>query len=174
MMTKLAAKHCGFRTLARLDSPYDRVSMKTLTLPLLLTLSLAGCAKISDLSQRALSSTAPALAVVNETLLSGEVEFFINRTGNVRLQADSGLKCMGGLRYTASRAGAINLQCSDGSDVKLEFVSLSETRGHASGRSAQGPATLVYGLEPTDAAAYLTLPPGKRLVTGKEGGVRLQ
>jgi hypothetical protein len=148
--------------------------MKTSSTIVLLALSLAGCAKISDLSQKVLSTTAPALAVVNETLLSGEVEFFINRTGNVTLQADSGLKCMGGLRYTASRNGSVNLQCSDGSDVKLEFAALSETRGHASGRGAQGPATLTYGLAPSDAAAYLVLPPGRRLVSGKEGGVRLQ
>jgi hypothetical protein len=148
--------------------------MKVITPALLLALSLAGCAKISDLSQKALSSTAPALAVVNETLLRGEVEFFFDRKGTVRLQADAGMSCMGGLRYTASRAGTINLQCSDGSEVRLDFVALSETRGHASGRGAQGPATLAYGLAPNDAAAYLMLPPGKRLVTGKEGGMRLQ
>jgi hypothetical protein len=148
--------------------------MRTTPTIVLLALSLAGCAKISDLSQKALSSTAPALAVVNETLLSGEVEFFIDRKGTVRLQADSGLACVGGLRYTASRAGIIHLQCSDGSESRLDFVALSETRGHASGRSAQGLATLAYGLTPNDAAAYLTLPPGKRLVSGKEGGVRLQ
>jgi hypothetical protein len=148
--------------------------MKVISSTLLLSVSLVGCAKIGDLSQKALSSSAPALAVVNETLLNGEVEFLFNRTGTVSLQADSGLKCMGGLRYTASRNGTINLQCSDGSEVKLDFAALSETRGYASGRNARGPATLAYGLEPADAMAYLVLPPGKRLVTANERGPRLQ
>lgn len=141
---------------------------------LLLALSLAGCAKINDLSQRALSTSAPALAVVNETLLTGKVEFFIDRKGTVNLQADSGLACTGGLRYTATRNGTINLECSDGSQVKLEFVALSETRGHASGRGTRTPATLTYGMEPADAVGYLRPPSGKRLVPGKEGGLRLQ
>lgn len=148
--------------------------MKILTASVVLALSLAGCAKINDLSTRVLSSSASALAVVSDTLLSGKVVITTDRTGTVTLESDSGLKCMGSLRYTASRSGTIALQCSDGNEATMDFRALSETSGHASGRSLRGPASLTYGLDPLDAAAYLTLPPGKRLVPGGSSGSRLQ
>lgn len=148
--------------------------MRTLTFSMLLALSLAGCAKINDVGMRLISSSAPALAVVNETLLSGEVKLFTDRTGTVALNAGGDLQCMGNMRYTASQSGTINLKCSDGAEVSLGFKALSETSGFASGRGARGPASLTFGLEPVNATAYLTLPPGRRIVTTAEGALRLQ
>ncbi len=143
--------------------------MKAFALPLALSVSLAGCAKINDASMWVLSSSAPAVAVVSETVLSGKVVMKTNRAGTVTLQAASGLQCMGDLRYTASTSGSIQLQCSDGNEAALSFKALSETSGHASGQARRGPATLAYGLPPAEAAAYLTVPPGKRLVNTPAG-----
>lgn len=148
--------------------------MRTLTFSILLALSLTGCAKINDAGMRLLSSSAPALAVVNETLLTGQVSLFTDRTGTVSLEAATGLKCMGHMRYTASQSGTINLKCSDGTEVSLSFRALSETSGFASGHVTPGPASLTFGLEPANAVAYLTLPPGKRLVSAAKGGLRLE
>lgn len=145
--------------------------MRTLTPFIVLVLSLAGCAKINDVGMRLISSSAPALAVVNETLLSGELKLFTDRTGTVALNAGSALQCMGNMRYTASKSGAINLKCSDNTEVSLNFNALSETSGFASGRGARGPASLTFGLEPANAAAYLTLPPGKRIVSDSKTGI---
>lgn len=171
---QLTAKHPGIHVIEPVSVPYHHHAMKAFTTSLMLALSLAGCAKMNDVGRRLISSSAPALAVVNETLLSGEVKLYTDRTGTVELKAGSGLQCMGNMRYTASKSGAINLQCSDNSEVSLSFKALSETSGFASGRGARGPASLTFGLEPANAVAYLTLPPGKRIVTTAEGALRLQ
>lgn len=171
---QLTAKHPGIRFIGPVSVPYHHSAMKAYTTSLMLALSLAGCAKINDVGMRLISSSAPALAVVNETLLSGEVKLFTDRTGTVALNAGGGLQCMGNMRYTASKSGAINLKCSDNTEASLSFNALSETSGFASGRGARGPASLTFGLEPAKAVAYLTLPPGKRIVTSAEGGLRLQ
>lgn len=150
--------------------------MKTPVLSALLLLSLAGCAKINDASMRLVASSAPAFAMVNDTLLSGSTSLHVDRTGIVSLDASdgSGLKCMGRLRYTATRSGVILLQCSDGSEAQLNFNAVQETRGYGSGRTAKGPVSLTFGFEAAEAAAYLQLPAGRRLVSSPEGGARLQ
>lgn len=145
---------------------------RPLSLLLLLALvSAAGCAKINDASRRLLASSAPALAIVNGSLLSGKVMVFTDRTGTVALEGD-GLSCSGHQRYTATRGGVFSLKCSDGNDVQLNFVALAETSGHARGRNARGPVSLTYGLSPSEAAAYLDIPPGQRMVSN-EAGLRL-
>lgn len=149
--------------------------MKKTALPLLVLATLvcvAGCAKINDAGRRLLASSAPALAVVNGTLLSGKVSVFTDRTGTVTLESER-LSCSGNQRYTATRTGVFNLNCSDGSDLQLSFVALAETSGHARGRTAAGTASLTYGLEPAVAVAYLELPAGMRLVS-RETGMRLE
>lgn len=139
-----------------------------------LVLATTGCAKINDAGMRLLSSSAPALAVVSGTLLSGRVSLLSDRTGTVSLESPYGLKCMGDLRYTASRSGSINLRCSDGTSVSLAFNALSETSGFANSQEARQPASLAYGLEPAQATAYLIPPSGKRIVSNAEGHLRLE
>ena len=147
--------------------------MKTLAPILIAAFSLVGCAKLGDYGTRLIASSASALAVVNGNLLTGKVTLNVDRSGTVALQGANGLNCMGNLRYTATPSGAINLQCSDGTQASLAFYVLSETSGYAHGRSATAPASLTFGLDTEEATAYLIVPNGKRLVRG-EGVLRLQ
>lgn len=136
-----------------------------LPVALLLAAALSGCAAVNDMTMRLLASSAPALAVVNDSVLSGTALLYTDRTGTLNLESpdEPMLKCMGALRYTASRSGTVNLRCSDGSAALLPFAALSETSGHGSVATARGTASFAYGLAPQDAIAYLTAPDGKRL-----------
>jgi hypothetical protein len=132
----------------------------------LVLVSLVGCARVNDMGKRLVASSMNAVAVVNETLLEGEVTLLMDRTGRVNLAATSpsSLTCRGEMFYTATRSGVIHLRCSDGTDTRLEFGALSDISGYASGRTAHGPVTLAFGMEASAAGAYLTLPAGQRMV----------
>jgi hypothetical protein len=132
----------------------------------LVLVSLLGCARVNDLGKRFMASSMNAVAVVNETLLEGEVTLLMDRTGRVHLAAPSpsGLTCRGEMLYTATRSGIINLRCSDGTDTRLEFGALSDISGYASGSNTSGPVTLAFGMDASAAAAYLTLPAGQHMV----------
>lgn len=137
-----------------------------LALPLL----LGGCARVNDMTMHMLASDVPTHAVLGERLLAGRTLLYSDRTGSLTLTAagEAPLSCMGALRYTSSSGGSINLRCSDGAQLALRFTALSETTGHASGRSAQEAVSLAYGLDPAPARAWLTPPAGKRLVVSGE------
>lgn len=140
-------------------------NVRTLAMSLLLTALLPGCASMNDMTMNLLSSTAPALAVIDTRVFAGEVRLYTDRTGTLELvAAEPAFSCAGSLRYTASTSGVVNLRCSDGSEALLPFTALGETSGHASGLTARGTASLTYGLAPEQARAWLTAPPGKRLV----------
>lgn len=133
---------------------------------LLLTgaLLLGGCAAVNDTTMRVLATSAPALAVVGERVLTGEMLLYTDRSARLQLQSDNdpALSCMGTLRYTATTSGSVNLSCSDGTLAQLPFTALGETRGH--GGTPGGPISFTYGLAPAPARAWLSPPPGKRLV----------
>jgi hypothetical protein len=150
--------------------------MKTIVFSLLLSFILAGCAKINDTTMQLLSSSSAAVAVVNDTVLSGKAVLFTDRSGTLSLESgtEPQLKCMGRLRYTATQTGVVSLQCSDGTDALLTFTAISETSGHGSGKTARGMARFTYGLEMAEAAAYLKLPAIKPPVTAPEGEARTQ
>lgn len=139
-------------------------------------LLLTACAKINDAGMRLVASTAPAFALIDDTLLTGKATVFVDRTGTLNLASDSaaGLQCAGNMRYTATRSGVISLQCSNGQEVLLTFTALSELSAYASGKSATGSATLTFGMEAANATPYLKLPAGKRIVTSEEGAARLE
>jgi len=136
-----------------------------LPVALLAAAALSGCAAVNDATMRALATPAPALAVVGERVLTGEMLLYTDRSGKLQLRGESepALSCMGTLRYTATRSGTVNLRCSDGSEALLPFTALSETSGHGSTATARGTASVAYGLAAQDAIAYLTAPAGKRL-----------
>lgn len=138
---------------------------------------LAGCAMVNDRAWRLFSSPTDALAVVNGQLLRGKVKLVPDRTGTLTLEANDGAitNCFGGLRFTATQAGSMDLRCNDGSSAELQFTLLSEARGYAYGQTAQGPVSLTFGLSDADARAYLKLPEGKKLVeVGKDKTLALQ
>lgn len=135
-------------------------------------LLLAGCAKVNDTSLRLVSTKVDAYAIVGGQVLNGDVILIPDRSGRVTFSPENGteLACLGGMRYTATNSGSMELNCSDGSAAQLQYVLLTETRGYAYGTNSAGPVSLVFGLSPQDARAYLTVPPGKRLVVDQAQG----
>lgn len=149
--------------------------MKRFALALTIPLVLAACAKINDAGMRLVTTTVPAHAVVNGTLLSGKASLQIDRSGTFSLSATegNGLSCMGHQRYTASQSGMLHLQCSDGTLATLNFTALRESSGHARGSSANGStASLTYGLPAAEARAYLVAPAGQRLSVAGDDALR--
>lgn len=136
-------------------------------------LFLAGCAKVNDTSLGLVSTKVDAYAIVGGQLLTGNVILIPDRTGRVVFSPENGteLACLGGMRYTATNSGAMELNCSDGSNAQLQYMLLTETRGYAYGSNSAGPVSVVFGLSPQDARAYLAAPPGKRLVVEQGQGL---
>ncbi len=147
-------------------------------------LSLSGCAHISDAGMKLMASSVSAVAVVHDTLLQGKVVMFTDRTGTISLTAHAlafsaaptvpPLTCTGRLYYTATNTGVIDLRCSDGTKEGLAFTAWSDLRGVAQTSSARGLLSVVFGMAPTDAVAYLSPPAGQRLVLDPEGQLRLE
>ena len=138
---------------------------------------MTGCAMVNDRAWRLFQSPTDALAIVNGQLLRGKVKLVPDRTGTLTLEAKSGAitNCFGGLRFTSTQAGSMDLRCNDGSSTELQFSLISEARGYAYGQSAQGQVSLTFGLSDNDARAYLKVPEGKKLVeAGKDKVLELQ
>jgi hypothetical protein len=138
---------------------------------------LCGCAKVNDAGMRLVSSKVDAYLIVNGQYLTGDVLLIPDRTGRVSFSADTGAirSCSGGLRFTASHGGEIDLRCSDGAQLALQTTMLSETRGYGYASSEQGPASVVYGLSEQDALGFLTVPAGMVLArNAKSGALGLQ
>ena len=143
----------------------------------IVVLMLCGCAKVNDKTLGWFSSSADAYVIVNGQILSGTLVLIPDRTGRLSVGSESGpiTSCSGGMRHTATHAGVIDLRCNDGSDAALEFTEITETRGYAYGKTAQGQVSMTFGLPPEDARAFLTVPEGKNLVESKQsGGLELQ
>jgi hypothetical protein len=127
---------------------------------------------VNDRALGLVSTKAVATAIVNGQLMEGSVLLAPDRTGTVEFAADKGdiSRCGGSMRYTASNSGAIDLRCSDGTAVELAYTLLRETRGYAYGQTASGPVSLVFGMPPLDARAYLRPPSGRKIVENAEDG----
>lgn len=148
-------------------------------LALVVGLGVSGCARLSETGVLLLGTTAPALAIVNGQVLQGEVQLLPDRTGSVALRASSTLpssaestpisNCMGRLRFTGTTAGEIDLRCNDGAMSTLVFSLISDATGYAYGQTATAPASLTFGMRPSNARAYLTVPPQKQLVERADG-----
>jgi hypothetical protein len=133
---------------------------------------LAGCAKVNDTGLRLVSTKVDAYLIVNNQLLNGSVLLVPDRTGRVSFAAEKGAisSCSGAMRYTATQSADIDLQCTDGTQVALKATLISDTRGYGYGSTAQGPASVVFGLPEPDARALLSVPPGKTLAPNAESG----
>lgn len=145
---------------------------------------LTGCADLNDTGLAAMSTRVQAYAVVDEQLVQGEMVLFPDHTGTVALRADPTAvgapaeaasapgpagkpmltSCVGRLRYTATTLGSIDLRCNDGAVADLRMALTGDTRGYGYGQTANGLASLTFGMTPVEARAHLTVPPGKQLV----------
>jgi hypothetical protein len=140
-----------------------------------LVVSLGACAKVNDTALGLVSTKVPAYAIINGSLISGEVVLIPDRTGRVQLGSNVALRCAGSMRHTATPSGSVSLTCSDASTTELQYTLLTETRGYGYGNNANGPTSLVFGLPAADARAFLTVPAGKRLaLSAATGTLELQ
>lgn len=140
--------------------------MRILPLLMMALAGLSGCAKVHDVTMRVMATPAHALAVVRDTVLTGQVMLYTDRSATLELSAsgERPLQCMGHMRYTSTTAGVLNLRCSDGTVAQLDFSSLTETTGHGRGRLPDGTASFTYGLGADAARAWLVPPAGRQLV----------
>jgi hypothetical protein len=143
---------------------------------------LSGCARMNDRGLRLFSTKVDATLIVNARLLQGELVLLPDRTGVMSVNLDAPgagstpniltapaprqpeYSCSGQLRYTATSSGVIDVRCNDGAQAQLQFSLLSETQGYAYVLSGTPGMSLVFGMSPTQAKAYLRPPEGKRLV----------
>lgn len=125
-------------------------------------LALAACAMVNDLGLRAVSTKVDAYVLVQGQLLAGKVYLVPDRSGRAVFEDGQGSieRCMGGMRYTASNGGVLDLRCDNGTDVLLQTTHLTETRGFGYGPDA----SFTFGLSAQESASYLRAPAGKKLV----------
>ena len=129
----------------------------------------SGCAKLEDRARLYLASSVDVFAIVGKQLLQGEAQLYSDRTGTIALStglsAQPPLNCSGRLNRTGTAEAALDLRCSDGSNVSLSAAMLAETQGYAYGQSSTGTAaSLTLGLSSARAVAYLRPPAGQQLV----------
>lgn len=138
----------------------------------LLAALMSSCAMVNDTGLRLVSTKRDAYLIVNGQLLTGQVRLIPDRTGLVSFSTEKGAigACSGGMRYSSTNAGEMDVRCSDGTQVTLQTTLLSETRGYAYGSTVQGPSSLVFGLPDQDVRAFLTVPKGMTLAPNAESG----
>ena len=133
-----------------------------------LWVGVLGCAQLNDAGLALLSSTMPAVAIVDGQLFQGEIQLFPDHTGTVSLGAAGSdgqrASCVGRLRYTATSAGALDLRCSGGILGDLKMTLLGDTRGYGYGPTATGTASLVFGMTAQESRAHLLVPADRKLV----------
>lgn len=142
----------------------------------ILLMGLQGCASLNEKALRLFSARAKSVAIVHGQVLSGYIDLLPDRTGTASLVTDGELpmRCAGQFRYTGSSSGSLDLRCSDGSNVAMQFSAMTEISGYAYGQTGSDDASLTYGLSEADAVAVLRPPTGKRLVPRSGGGLELQ
>lgn len=134
--------------------------------------NICACAQLNDSGLAILSSNLPAVAIVDGQLLQGEIQIFPDHTGTVSLRTQGAsatgqggqVSCVGRLRYTATTTGAIDLRCSGGVVSDLKMTLLGDTRGYGYGPTANGTASLVFGMSSQESRAHLIVPPDRQLV----------
>jgi hypothetical protein len=119
------------------------------------------------------SAKGVVIAILAGELYVGEAEGHLNGAGTLAIhsQRNPGTTCVGDFVSSASEGGAGKLHCNDGGQATFRFERLTMFRGHGSGRFSRGAMSFVYGLTATEAAPYLSLPAGKRLL---QDGTALQ
>ncbi len=134
----------------------------------LLATGLGGCAWMYEKTRRAVATPSLALAVIGNRLLTGKAVLYTDRSATIELsnKDDPPLSCLGTMNYTNSMGGVLDMRCNDGSQIRLPYTALSDTKGRAAG----GGVSLTYGLPPENARAWLTPPEGRRLTVMKETG----
>ena len=113
-----------------------------------------------------LSSTGAVIAILAGELFVGEAEGHLSGAGSIVIhsQKDPALACTGDFTSSAALGGSGQFRCTDGTMASFWFKRLTIFNGHGSGSFSRGPMSFAYGLTADEAAPYLTLPDGKKLV----------
>jgi hypothetical protein len=113
-----------------------------------------------------LSSTGAVIAILAGELFVGEAEGHLSGAGTIVIhsQKNPALACAGDFVSSAALGGSGQFRCTDGTLARFWFKRLSIFNGHGSGSFSRGPMSFAYGLTADEAAPYLTLPSGKKLV----------
>jgi hypothetical protein len=137
----------------------------------LASLAMGGCATAGGGHMGLFTASAPVIAIMYDDLFVGEAIGHIDHTGTIDMHSalDAGKRCVGEFRYTGSNSGVASLQCNDGAAARISFNALSMLSGYGYGRTTRGPVSFAYGLTPEEAAKYLTLPTGKKLIRRPSG-----
>ena len=119
-----------------------------------------------------LSATRTVIAIVADELYTGEAVGHLSGAGTLTLRSQSNpaVTCRGVFTSSATHGGAGQLQCSDGTAAAFQFKRLTIFTGFGAGDFGHGSLSFVYGLGPLEAASYLKLPAGKKLM---HNGVQL-
>jgi hypothetical protein len=117
------------------------------------------------------SVTLPVIAILHDDLFVGEAVAYLDRTGTIQLRSvlDPKIKYVGSFRYTGPKTGLADMRSDDGAEARLSFNALSTFSGYGYGSTPVGAASFTFGLNAEEAASYLTLPQGKRLIQRTEG-----
>jgi len=112
------------------------------------------------------SATRQVIAIVAGDLFVGEAEGNVSGAGTlaIRSQSDPNLTCIGQFTSSAELGGSGQIQCSDGAFATFQFQRLSMFSGYGTGSFSRGSMSFVYGLTVEEAAPYLKLPDGKKLM----------
>lgn len=139
-----------------------RVRKKILIPVLAACIGLAGQVSAAGL----FSATGPVIAILAGELFVGEAEGHLSGAGTLAIHSQKRpeLKCLGKFTSSEELGGKGELQCTDGATAKFQFKRLSVKRGHGIGSFNGGSMSFAYGLTAEEAAPYLKLPKGKKLV----------
>jgi hypothetical protein len=139
------------------------------TLLVFVVFGFLGCAQVNDTALALFSSRVTAVAVVEGQRFRGDMQIYPNHTGTVTLRAVDAVgssaapltTCMGRLRYTAATTGSVDLRCNGGVMADIDLSLLGETRGYGYGKTANGVASLAFGLSEFESQAHLAPSAGR-------------
>jgi hypothetical protein len=125
-----------------------------------------GLAAVPAADAGLLSSTGAVIAILAGELFVGEAEGHLSGAGTIVIhsQRNPALACAGDFISSAALGGSGQFRCTDGTLARFWFKRLTIFNGHGSGSFSRGPMSFSYGLTADEAAPYLTLPSGKKLV----------
>lgn len=138
----------------------------------LTALALSGCARVADTAQSLFVSTTPAVALVGQQLVQGQLRVYNDNTGFIALESDPErqpvLRCSGRMPVTGFFSREIDLRCSNGLQTRLSLSMRTDLRGFAYGGVGDQAVSLAFGLESGEVAALLKLP-GQVVLDHQEG-----
>jgi len=135
---------------------------------LLIAIACAGVAVTETVAHAGLlSSTGAVIAILADELFVGEAIGHLSGAGTlaIRSQERPELSCHGQFTSSAALGGSGRMVCSDGATATFHFQRLSVLRGYGTGNFSRGGMSFAYGLTAEEAAPYLILPMGKKLIS---------